>query len=278
MALVLSIIDQGLIFSLVASAVYLTSRVIKKDDLSVEGTFGLGGAFTAVVLAHQLSPLVSLLASLSLGLFVGAITGILYTKLKMNHLMAGLVCTTACFSLSLSMAKAQKNIAAKDTIFALIPFVTEPLKETLVLLFIAVSAVLLVRLFLRSELGLLLRVTGDNPHLLRHFGKDPHLYYMVGFAVANGLTALAGSLFVQWSQFFSITGNIGTLVTGLTSLMIAELISKKLSWTILLSSLVYQSIFAITLMLGLPPVWNNMTKACIIIALVAISSQVKSHA
>src|SRR5258708_1268882 len=112
-----AILVQGLIFSLVAMAVYLTSRVIKKDDLSVEGSFGLGGAVSAVMIEHTLSPLLVIVISLMTGALVGITTGLLYARLKMNHLMAGLTTATACFSLSLALASANKIIKAKDTIF-----------------------------------------------------------------------------------------------------------------------------------------------------------------
>ena len=270
MPILLSIIHQGLIFSLVAMAVFMTSRVIKKNDLTVEGTFGFGGAITAVMLALGYSPIWALLAALIIGAILGSITGLLYTSLKMDHLMAGLVTTTACFSLSLALASANKNVEPETTIFA-ISFMSPLLSETIVLIALAILMLVLVKLFLRCELGLVMRAAGDNPDLLLYFGKSKNFYQTMGFAIANMLTGLAGSLFVQWSGFFSITGNIGTLITGLASLMMAELVHRGLSVGILISSVVYQSIFAATLWLGISPVWNNLGKATIIVLLVAIS-------
>lgn len=273
----MSILHQGLIFSLVSVAVYFTSRVINKDDLTVEGSFGFGGAITAVLLAHGVSSIVVLLLATLFGSLIGASTGVLYARLKMNHLMAGLVTTTGCFSLSLGLASANKIIAAKTTIFALLPWFSAQVTETLILAIIAVGSIVLARLFLKSEMGLILRATGDNPHLLVHFAKSADRYYVLGFAIANALTALAGSLFVQWSGFFSITGNIGTLVTGLASLMLAELFSKKLSLSIIFSAILYQSIFVFTLMLKIPPVFNNLTKASLMVILVVITAHLKKQ-
>lgn len=270
MPVLLSIMHQGLIFSLVAMAVYLTSRVIERDDLSVEGSFGFGGAITAVMLAIGIAPIWALLAAIIVGGLLGCLTGILYTRLRMNHLMAGLVTTTACFSLSLALASASKNVEPETTIFA-IPGMRADMAESLVLLGIALLCLAIVKLFLRSEIGLLMRVAGDNPDLLLYFCKSKDHYQTLGFAVSNMLTALAGSLFVQWSGFFSITGNIGTLITGLASLMMAELIHARLAWGILVASIAYQSIFAATLWLGIAPVWNNLGKALIIVVLVFIS-------
>lgn len=276
----LSLISQGLIFSLVAIAVYLTSRVIKKDDLTVEGSFGFGGAISAYALSLDFHPLLTLVIAIICGAGIGLCTGVLYTKLKMNHLMAGLITTTGCFSLSLFVASANKTIAFEKSIFAL-SGLSETNSELIILSTVAIFLVFLVRLFLQTEFGLLLRATGGNHDLLVHFGKSKDAYYMLGFSIANALTALAGSLFIQWSGFFSITGNIGTLITGLASLMIAELISKNFSYWIIFSAICYQAIFAVTLEVGVPPVWNNLLKAMIMISLVAMSTKAvrsKKHA
>ena len=276
MAFLVSIIQQGLIFSLVAMAVYMTSRVINKDDLSVEGTFGFGGAISAVLIASGFSPWLALIISGVAGFFFGSFTGFLYTRLKMNHLMAGLVTTTTCFSLSLALASAHKNIAYDKTIFAHWWTLNESQSESLVLIILVILCTLLIYGLLRSQVGLLLKAAGDNPDLLVHFGKSKSFYQTLGFALANTLTAIAGSLFVQWSGFFSITGNIGTLITGLASLMMAELLVRRFSWVIILASMLYQSIFAVILWLGIAPVWNNLLKASIIIVLVFIS-QIRSQ-
>lgn len=126
-------------------------------------------------------------------------------------------------------------------------------------------------LLLKSELGLILRATGDNPQMLLTLGKSTKNYYLFGFTLANAITALAGSLFVQWSGFFSITGNIGTLITGLASLMLAELVVKNLGVALILAAIVYQGILALTLTAGIPPVWINLVKAIIVVMLVILS-------
>lgn len=261
--MIMNVIYQGLIFSLVAMAVYTTSRVIRKDDLSVEGSFLFGGAITAALLSHGVAPALSLLIAFFCGAVLGALTGVLFTRCAMNHLMAGLTTTTACFSLGLATASAHKNITGA-TIFSGVP-------EGLVLgAIIALIYFALVVLF-RSQVGLLLHAVGDNPNLLAHIGKDKGHYQTLGFIVANAITALAGSLFVQWSGFFSITGAVGTLIAGLTSLMIGELFVAHLSLLLVGASIAYQSIFAACLLFGIPPVWNNAVKAIIIVALVLCS-------
>lgn len=270
----LSIIEQGLIFSLVAMAVFITSRVINRDDLSVEGSFGLGGAITATLLSSNIHPLLAVFGALLSGLLAGAFTGIFYTRLGLNHLMAGLVTTTGCFSLSLAIGGANKLVGANN-IFTLLG------SELLTLFAIALFVLLALVMLLRSQIGLILKVSGENPKLLIHFSKSSKNYQMFGFCLANAITALAGSLFVQWSGFFSITGTVGVLVTGLTSLMFMELFSKNLSLLIIASGIAYQSIFSLTLSFGIAPVWNNLVKAGLIVLLVTISKnmvQRKNHA
>lgn len=275
MNIILNIINQGLIFSLVAIAVYITSRMIKKDDLTTEGAFGLGGAVTAILLQYQVSAILVMFLALLSGAFIGLGTAFLYTKLKMNHLMAGLVSSTACFSLSLALSSASKSVMRQNTIFNYLNIVSEEISENIILIFLIVLILSVILLFLKSEIGLIIKAVGDNEDLLINFGKSKNLYQSIGFALANGLTALSGCLFVQWSGFFSITGNIGTLVTGLTSLMIAELFCKKLSIIIIVAAIFYQSIFAASLSLGIEPLWNNLVKALIIINIVLITKKAK---
>lgn len=276
--MIFSIIQQGLIFSLVTMAVFITSRIINKDDLTVEGSFGLGGAITAVMLQHHVNPFLVGMTALIAGALMGAISGILYTKLKMNHLMAGLTTTTAGFSLSLALASAHKNIADNSTIFSLIQWIPNYISETIILSAFALIIFLVLQILLRSQIGLVMKAVGTNANLLVHFGKSKDLYQIYGFMVANAITSTAAYLFVQWSGFFSITGSIGTLIAGLTSLMMAELIHRHLSLIMIMAAIAYQSIFAVSLTLGLSPVWNNLVKALIIIALVMLSKQLtKNH-
>ncbi len=266
MTSILGVIDQGLIFSLVAIAVYLTSGVINKDDFSIEGSFGLGSAITAVMIERTALAWPALLTAVIAGALVGMCTGTLYTRLRMNHLMAGLVSTTACFSIALVLASSNKIVREDHTIFA------GALSEPLILLAIAGISLVAVMFLMRSEVGLLLRSVGENPGLLTQLGKSANAYYIMGFAIANAASALAGSLFVQWSGYFSITGNIGVLITGIATLMIAELVSKKLGFAIIAAAVVYQSIFLLTLELGVDPRFNNLIKATVMVLLMVVGN------
>lgn len=259
---------QGVIYSLVVMGVYFSSRVINFDDLTTEGSFGLGGALTATLLVGGMSPWLLLPLSMIGGGLVGILTGFLHTKLKMNNLISGLVVTTALFSICLKLAKSNSVLPEGSTIF--------PSSITGSMALVAVIAALILRglhLFLKSELGLLFKAVGNNPQIVATLGKNVDIYKMAGLGLANSLTALAGALFVQNNGFFSITGNVGTLVIGLAGLILAEMLGSKFGLNLILGAILYQAIFALTIEFELEPVWNNLIKAVLIVILIQIKPQ-----
>lgn len=269
--LFISVLMQGLIYSFVVMGVYLSSRIIKFDDLTTEGSFGFGGAITALIILLGFSPWIALAAAMLGGSLAGITTGALHTKLKMNNLISGLVVTTALFSICLKLAGSNASLPAANSIFPVstgeYPYLAATLLGSLVLM-----AFFLVRRFLSSEVGLLLKAVGGNPQMVLSLGKSVAGYKTAGLALANGLTAMAGALFVQWNGYFSITGSVGTLVIGLASLILAEMIRPKFSLGLILGAILYQAIFAVTIELELEPMWNNLIKAVLIVLLIQIKT------
>lgn len=257
---------QGLIYSLVVMGVYLTSRIIKFDDLTCEGSFSLGGAVTAVLLVTGSSPGMAFVAAIISGAIAGLLTALLHTKLKMNNLISGLVVTTGLFSICLKAAGANVVLPQESSLFADL----SSLQTLWWLSAIVLSAYVAIEVLLRSEIGLLLKCVGTNPQMLTSLGKHVDGYKMVGLASANALTALAGSCFVQFNGFYSITGSVGTLVIGLAGLILAEVIKPAFSLAIILGAIAYQAIFAVTIELELDPVWNNLIKATLIVLLIQL--------
>lgn len=256
---------QGLIYSFVVMGVYFSSRVINFDDLTTEGSFGLGGALTAILLVGGFSPWLLLPFSMIGGGLVGILTGFLHTKMKMNNLISGLVVTTALFSICLKLAKSNAVLPEANTIFS------ASLAGSMGLMAIIAALILAgLQLFLKSELGLLFKAVGNNPQIVASLGKNVDVYKMAGLGLANSLTALAGSLFVQNNGFFSITGNVGTLVTGLAGLILAEMLGSKWGLNLIFGAILYQAIFALTIEFELEPVWNNLIKAVLIVILIQI--------
>ena len=253
------ILEQGLIYSLVVMALFISSRVIRFDDMTVEGSFGIGGALTAAGLLMGLPPWLMLPVVCAAGGASGLLTGLLHSRCGMSPLISGVCVTTALFSCALLLAGS--NLSLTATIFT-------GLSPLILLLPLVVGLLLFLRWLLTTEAGLLLWATGESPQMVRDLSKRPETLRWMALALANSLTALAGSLWVQWAGFFSITANIGTLVIGLAGLFLAELVSRRMGFALLIGALAYQALFAGTLLLGLPPVWNNLIKAALIVLVI----------
>jgi putative ABC transport system permease protein len=251
-----NILEQGLIYSAAVMAVYLTSRVIAFDDLTIEGSFGVGGAVMAVGVVTGLPIAIVFALALAAGAVSGLATALLHDKLKMNNLLCGIVVTTALFSVCLNLAGANLSLPAHAVGISL------PL-----LVAITVAMLGAVLLLMRSELGSLLRVLGSNPRLLVLLGKNASAYRMLALACANALTAVAGALLVKWTGYFSVFGNVGTMVIALASLMIGEALSRRLALAVLGGAICYQLVFACVLEFELSPSWNNLMKAGLIAGL-----------
>ncbi len=260
-----SILERGLIFSIAIIGMFLSSRVLKFDDLTIEGSFGLGGALTATLLIHKIHPLPSMLIAMLAGGITGLITAALHTKLKLNNLMSGIIVTTALFSISLKVAGA--NITVSDlTLFHLIS--EWPFGSLAILSIISMTMLLTIKWLLHTELGFMLQATGANQQMVLTLGKHPHMFITIGLILANMLNALAGSLFVQYVGFFSIWNNVGVLIIAFAGLIIAESLSKKLGINILIAGLLYQAIIATTFELQLDQDWNKMITALLILGLI----------
>jgi putative ABC transport system permease protein len=260
-----SIIERGLIFAIVIMGMYITSRILRFDDLTLEGSFGLGGALTATCLTHGVHPIITIIIALCAGAIAGAATALLHTKLQFNQLMSGVIVTTALFSVSLKVAGANKPLLG-DTLFTLVPF---PFATLITLTIIALSILYLISWFLDTQMGYVLRATGANKQMVRMLGKKVNIYILLGLALSNMLNALAGSLFVQYVGFYSIWNNIGVLIIALAGLILAETFSTAFGPALLIGSFLYQAIIVATFELQLDQDWNKMITALLIVALIA---------
>lgn len=264
-----SIAERGLIFAIVIIGMHLSSRILHFDDLTVEGSFGLGGALTTAALLAGINPIASTLCALIAGGLAGAATALLHTRLQFNQLMSGIIVTTALFSVSLKIGGANMPLPHTTifTIFSL-PHVT-----LLLLTLITCCLLIATRWFLQTEVGCVLRATGVNQHMVRMLGKHVHNYITLGLIITNMFNALAGSLFVQYVGFFSIWNNVGVLIIALAGLILAETITPHFGINMLVGSLLYQTIITTTFELQLDQDWNKMVTALLIIALIALKKK-----
>lgn len=266
------IIERGLIFGFVVASVYLAARIINFNNLSIEGAFGLGGAFAALLLHWHINPWITLVGAFFIGGLSGIATALLHTNLKINHLISGIVITSGTFSVILKTAGSNLGLSGKGTIFLLMPTVTAPY-NTLILLTILCGILFSgIMWFLRTEMGFLLQAVGDTPQMISNVGKSANLYIVIGLALSNALAALSGALFVHYTGYFSIWTSVGILIVGLAGMILAETLTQRFGPALLIGSIAYQTIIALTFELQVDQEWNKLITALLIIILI-ISKQ-----
>lgn len=220
-------LEEGMVYAIMVMGVYITYKILDFPDLSVDGTFPLGAAVTAVLIIKGVNPVLTLFLSFLAGALAGAITGIIHVKFRVRDLLAGIIMMTALYSINLRIAgKANLPIFSQDTIFEnsfldnLIPKGMKDYTTVIILLFIVIIMKLLLDLYLKTKSGYLLRATGDNGTLVTSLAKDKGLVKIIGLSIANAFVALSGSVFAQKSGFFEISAGTGTVVIGLASVII----------------------------------------------------------
>lgn len=271
---------EGLVFGLVTIGVYITFRVLAFPDLSVDGTFPLGGAITAVLIVAGVNPFLATLGALGGGLVAGLVTGLLNTKLRISALLAGILMMVGLYSINLRiMSGANVPLLREVTSFDVIAELFS-LHGGLVVSIILVSVVvtlffLILNWFLRTEIGLALRATGDNEEMIRGFGVDTDKTVLLGCCVSNGLVALSGALVAQNQGFSDVGMGIGMIVLGLAAVIIGEgLFHPKGIAPILFACLggtfVYRLFITIALRLGMAPGDLKLITALLVVLVLAV--------
>ncbi len=241
MNLLVGALSIGLLLSLLTLGVFLTYRVLNRLDLTTDGSFGLGAAVAATLLTEGVHPVTATLIATGAGWMAGAATGVVHTAFGVDTLLGGILVTTALYSVQLYvMHGGDVSLAAVDTLPGLAervwaraggaPVVTlfgTPVSGAnlaglvLFVVFIIGSMVLMER-FLRTDLGMAVRATGDNPQMARALGIDVGLMVTLGLVMANGLVALSGALFAQYQGFANVQMGLGIVVVGLACLIVGE--------------------------------------------------------
>jgi len=221
----LGALEIGLIFGLVALGVFLSFRVINFPDLTVDGSFPLGGAVAAALIVAGWNPFAATAVAIAAGALAGALTAWLNVHLRIMQLLASILVMIALYSVNLRvMGKPNVALIDEPTVFSLVTIdgLPEYWLKPLALLVIVVAAKLLLDLFFASEAGLAMRATGGNPRMARAQGISTDRQTLAGLALSNALVALAGALFVQTQGGADISMGVGTIVIGLAAVIIGE--------------------------------------------------------
>ena len=276
--LLLPTISQGLLWSLLALGVYITFRVLDIADLTVEGSFPLGASVAVTLLVKDVIPVTAILAAALAGGVAGVITGLLHTKLRIPALLAGILTMIALYSVNLRiMGKANISLLGKETAFTLVESNLGVAYSQAVLLVGLISCVLfsvLMYWFFGTEIGAAIRATGFNPQMIRAQGVDTNIMLLIGLFFSNALVAVAGSLVAQSNGFADVGMGVGTIVIGLASVIIGEVLFGTRSFknsliSVILGSIVYRLVIAIVLQMGMPP--NDLKLFTAVLVAIALS-------
>ena len=251
----LGAIEIGLIFALVALGVYISFRLLRFPDLTVDGSFPLGGAVCAVLISTGTNPWIATLAATAAGAVAGMVTGWLNVKLKIMDLLASILMMIALYSVNLRIMGGPNIPLINDpTIFNMLQpeSMDDYIFRPLLLLVIVVLAKLLLDWFFATERGLAIRATGSNARMARAQGVNTGAMILLGMAVSNGLVGLAGAMFVQTQGGSDISMGIGTIVIGLAAVIVGESIlpSRKIIYAtlaVVIGAIVYRFFIAAAL-------------------------------
>jgi len=294
--ILIDILNEGLMYALLAMGMYITYSILDFPDLSVDGTFPLGAVLSGVLIIQGVDPWLCLVISFAAGMAAGVLTGLMHVKLRITPLLCGIIMYTAMLSVNLVILKAGtdgKAVASfftKNTIFnsgiaSLIPKnIGEGgfyIRTVVIALILVIVCKLLLDLYLKTKHGLLLRATGANDKYTVMLGRNPGSMKIFGLALGNGFAALAGSVIAQNKGSADQQMGIGMVVLGLASVIIGLSLFRRVklmkgTTMVILGSLVYKAAYQIVLSLGIPTDFNNLMKALIfLVALVLGGSELR---
>lgn len=247
MAIVVSALSQGLLWSVLAIGVYLSYRFLNISDLTSEGSFTLGAAVCASNIVRGMDPLLSCLLALIAGALAGLVTGVLHTKFKMPSLLAGILSMTGLYSINLRiMGKANIPLTQSVTLLTKLKNMLGLTRDRdgaiyLGLIVVIILIVLLVWFF-NTEFGFSVVATGNNDKMIRANGVDSDKTIIAGLMLSNALIALSGTLVAQYNGYADVTMGIGAIVVGLASVIIGEVLFKDKYFAVCLIGVVVGSI------------------------------------
>ncbi|MCK4571259.1 ABC transporter permease [Candidatus Bipolaricaulota bacterium] len=253
-------VEQGLAYGIAALGVFLTYRVLKFPDLTVDGSFVTGAAVASLLLVRTgIDPFSVMLIAFAAGACAGLITGLLNTKLGITNLLAGVLTMIMLYSINLRiMGRPNLSLLRASTATRLVSAAWSPLGSLAILAFIGLLTLVIkfgLDYFLRTEVGFALRATGDSEQMITAQGVNVNAMKLLGLALSNGLVALSGALVAQYSGFADVGMGIGTIVTGLAAVIIGGALIRSnrvglMTLSVLLGSIIYRVAVSLALRYG----------------------------
>ena len=282
--LIISTLTQGFIYAMLSYGIYITYKILDFPDLTVDGSFPLGAAVTALLLVKGVNPYLTLLAALAVGAAAGFVTGFIHVRLKVRDLLAGIITMTALFSVNLQIAGSNLSVARSvDTIFtaaptmALFGSLTLIMRKLIVSLIIMLICKILLDLYFKTKSGFLLRAVGDNSALVTSLAKDMGRVKIIGLVISNALVALSGAVVCHEQRSFSAMMGTGQMVFGLAAVIIGTTLFKKMSFVkgttaVIAGSVIYKACIQIAISLGLPANLLKLITAALFLVILVIGN------
>ena len=287
----ISTLTQGLIYALLSCGIYITYKILDFPDLTVDGSFPLGAAVTAVLLTRGVNPWLTLAVAMAVGAAAGLTTGLIHVRLKVRDLLAGIITMTALFSINLQIAGSNLNVErAMKTIFTsrlamgLMGSSTLMLRKLVISAALVLVVKLLLDLYFRTKNGLLLRAVGDNDNVVTSLARDKGSVKILGLVIANALVALCGAVVCHEQRSFSATMGTGQMVFGLAAVIIGSTLFRRLGFVkgttaAIVGSIVYKACIQLAITAGLSAnLLKLITAALFLVILVAGSTKGRSKA
>ena len=285
MDLIISTATQGFIYALLSYGIYITYKILDFPDLTVDGSFPLGAAITAVLLVNGMNPFAALIAAMLVGAVAGLVTGIIHVKFGVRDLLAGIITMTALFSINLQIAGSNLAVErAIDTIFTSGPIMaimggsSLMLRKFVMSLIVALVLKLVLDWYLSTKSGMLLRAVGDNSTLVTTLAKDKGTVKILGLVIANALVALSGAMVCMEQRAFSSTMGTGQMVFGLAAVIIGTTLFRKMSFVkgttaVLVGSVFYKACIQVAISLGLPANLMKLATAVLFLAVLVLGNR-----
>ena len=218
-------IAQGLIWGIMALGVYITFRVLKESDLTVDGSFATGGAVTVMLLQKGVNPIIALLVAILAGCLAGTLTGVIHTKLKIPAILAGILMQLALYPINLHIMNMSANVAINLDKTNLLFSIRNVSKTIIACFIVAIVIIAIMYWYFGTEQGCAVRATGNSNKMALAQGININNMKILGFAFGNGLVALAGGILSQYQGYADINMGRGAIVIGLAAIIIGEALS-----------------------------------------------------
>lgn len=273
-------VAQGLIWGIMAIGVFLTFKILDFADLTVDGTMATGGVVTVMLILKGWNPVAAVAVAFVAGMLAGLITGVLHTVLGIPDILAGILTQLSLYSINLNISEEKANQAVNVDMYNLVVSGRDNPAAIVTVVIILAVVIALMYWFFGTELGFTIRATGCNPNMSRAQGINTNVAKVIALVFSNGLVGFAGGLLSQYQGNFDVNMGRGSIVIGLASVIIGEVLGeaifgKKLNFSgrlafVAVGSIIYYIVIQFVLWLGLPTIDMKMFSAMVVAIFLAV--------